>query len=141
MYPTQSFIDDFVLIDPAHVVAVIVVCVMGAMIVIVTFDALSRRRHLRLAARIAAEVSAREAEQEAAFARQVFLSMVSHEVKTPASTIIGVIDVLRSRLGGGASGDDDAAELLDMASDSAGQILSLVRAPARRAARPAASPS
>lgn len=74
---------------PSPPTAALCLAVAGVSLLFTLFDLLTRKQLLRLVEQVALEAARADTEREVARSRQVFTSMVTHEVRTPTSTIIG----------------------------------------------------
>lgn len=116
---------------PPYQVIGVTTIIAGVALLFASYDRLTQGLIQSLAAAAARDQEAARSrmERELLRSRHVFASMVSHECRSPASAIIGALDLLRALIPA-----ERAAEhsLLDMVSGGASQILGLVRAVPRR---------
>lgn len=95
-YPSQALVASFLTNGPRNVSAV--VTLLAGAIVFLLHEFAHRRVSHQIETAAAVESAKAEVERDATAARHVFMSSVSHEIRSPASAIIGVSGKLASRL-------------------------------------------
>lgn len=102
-------------------------------ILLVAADVTERRTHeqelravnkaleLRVHERTVQLVEARRLAESANEAKSLFLAAMSHEIRTPMNGVLGLLELLRY-----SDLNDDQAQMLDTARDSAGALLSIL---------------
>lgn len=121
IYPAPGYLAGFLDDRPVLSAITIVLAIFGTFSVFVAFDWFTRR-HRRAEARLAAfEKVKGEVERESLQQQSVFAGLVAHELRTPASSIAGAVDLLRA----GALAQREGA-LVDIVAGAAAQILGLI---------------
>lgn len=99
----------------------IVAIVGGIACVFIAFDLLTRNHTAALSMLMASERLEAKTEREIYQRQEVFGRMIAHEIRTPASSICGALDLLRT-----LALDSTTAAYVDIIAGGADQILTLV---------------
>jgi signal transduction histidine kinase len=105
-------------------VAVALAIVGGIAVVFTVFDLLARRHTRELSVVIALDRLEAKTERELRQRQHMFARMVGHEIRTPASSICGALDLMRSYCG---VKEGVLGAYVDIVAGGAEQILTLAR--------------